>query len=172
MKIEFESGVFYLDKLKLHYIIVTEEILRKCANKESKNIFNQRFTVRINGKIEWHAGTVALGKQQAYITLSKARMKQLNVELGDTIHVELTKDHHEHGFPIPIEFQEVLNQDTEGKRRFDLLQPGFKRHIIYLITNYKTEKTRIEKSIFYLENLKKSIEGNTTMRNIYGKDLP
>jgi hypothetical protein len=49
---------------------------------------------------------------------------------------------------------------------------GFQRNIIYMIIQYKTSEKRIEKSLFFLENLKKSIEEETTMRNILGKELP
>lgn len=172
MEVKFKSIIEYLDKLKLHHIIIEENILTKFSTSATKNIYTQRFTIRINDKLEWEAGSVALGNQRAYITVSKARLKELGIELGDTVDVCLKENLNELGFEIPIEFEEVLRQDDEAKRRFEQLNPGFKRHIVYLIKNFKTSQSRVDKSIFYLENLKKSPEGNTKMRNIYGKDLP
>lgn len=173
MRISFDSKIYYLDKLRLHYVIVSEENLIKLRRENfDGSIYNQRVRIQINGKFSWQGGTVSLGNKCAYITLSSARMKQLAVTLGDNVHVILEPDNTEHGFDVPIEFEEVIRQDSEAKRRFDQLKPGFKRHIIYLIKNYKSSQTRIDKSIFYLENLKRSPEGNTTMRQIYGKDLP
>lgn len=173
MGISFDSKIYYLDKLRLHYVIVSEEILLKLRpDNFTGSLYNQRVRIQINGKLGWQGGTVSLGNKCAYITLSLARMKQLSVTLGDNVHVTLKPDNTEFGFDVPVELEEVLRQDSEAKRRFDQLKPGFKRHIIYLIQNYKTSQTRIDKSIFYLENLKRSPEGNTTMRQIYGKDLP
>lgn len=172
MEVKFKSIIEYLDKLKLHHIIIEENILKKFSTSATKNIYTQRFTIRINDQLEWEAGSVALGNQRAYITVSKARLKELGIELGDTVDVCLKENLNELGFEIPIEFEEVLKQDCEAKRRFEQLKPGFKRHLVYLIKNFKTSQSRVDKSISYLENLKKSPEGNTTMRNIYGKDLP
>ena len=168
----FKSKIDYLEKLKLHYISVTDEVLKKFKLPDDKSIYNQRFEITINDKVKWKGGTVALGNNSAYITFSKQRMKEADVHFGDNVDVHLVKDTSEFGFDVPFEFSEVLNQDPEGKRRFDLLKKGFQRAIIYLVVQIKSSDKRIEKSIFLIENLKKSPEGNETMRHVLGKDLP
>ena len=99
-------------------------------------------------------------------------MKELNVHAGDTVEVNLIKDNSKYGFEVPEEFEEVLRQDPEAKQQFEVLRLGLQRAIIYLVIQYKTSEKRIEKSLFFIENLKKSQNGETTMRHILGKDLP
>lgn len=156
----------------MHHITVTDEILKAFASDQDKSIYNQRFIVTINGKETWRGGTVSLGDHSAYITFSGERMKALGVVEGDSVDVTLKKDTSKYGFDVPEEFTELLNQDSEARRRFDNLTMGLQRAIIYRIIQYKSSEKRIEKSIFFLENLKRSIEGETNMRHIIGKDLP
>lgn len=171
MQQTFTSKIEYLDKLKLHHIIVEEAILKKFADKDAKSVYNQRFEITING-VKWKGGTVSLGDKTAYITFSKQRMKEAQVELGDTVEVTLVKDTSKYGFDVPEEFTSALELDQEAKRRFDQLRMGMQRNIIYMVIQYKSSDKRIEKSLFFLENLKRSKEGETTMRNILGKELP
>jgi hypothetical protein len=126
----------------------------------------------INDSIGWKAGTVALGNERAYITISKKRMTELDVHFGDIVEVELTNDNSEFGMDVPEEFLTLLDQDDIGKKRFQYLSKGKQRATIYLIKQLKTSNKRIEKSIFLIENIKKSPLGNVTMRHILGKDLP
>lgn len=156
----------------MYCFILTEDQLRLFADEDTKTVFNQRFLITVNDSVSWRGGSVSLGEGRAYITLSGARMKKLGIREGDQIRVTLEKDHSEFGFDVPPEFTEVLKQDPEAQRRFNALTKGFQRYIIYAILQYKTSGKRIEKSIFLLENLKKSPEGSTTMRHILGKDLP
>ena len=156
----------------MHHITVTDDVLREFAEEGAKSIYNQRFNVTVNGSISWKGGTVSLGNNSAYIAFSKQRMKKLGVHLGDTVEVTLEKDNSKYGFDVPEEFEEVLRQDPEAKQQFEELRMGIQRAVIYLVIQYKSSEKRIEKSLFFLENLKKSPRGKTTMRHILGKDLP
>lgn len=113
----------------------------------------------------------SLGNDTAHITVSTERLKQLKVDLLDTLNVELGHDFSEYGFDDPIEFKEVLNQDTDGKKRFDSVTLGKRRATIHLVIQVKSSDKRIEKSIAILENLKRAPIGKETMRHILGKDL-
>ena len=99
-------------------------------------------------------------------------MKQLKVHLGDEVEVELVRDHSKYGFDVPEEFEEVLRQDDEARRRFESLSMGKQRAIIYIVIQLKSSQKKIEKSLFLLENLKRAPEGEITMRHALGKDLP
>jgi len=167
----FTSKIEHLDKLRMLYISVSDDILKEFMEAEDKLLYNQRFNVTVNGQVTWQGGTVSLGNNYAYITFSKARMKQIGVGLGDTVTVELEKNRSEYGFDVPEEFQEVLNQDPFANERFSKLSKGTRRAVIYIVIQLKSSQKRIEKSIFLLENLKRSPE-KPTMRNILGKDLP
>ena len=99
-------------------------------------------------------------------------MKELDVHLNDTVDVELKRDFSEYGFDVPEEFTEVLRQDPEGRERFESLTMGKRRAIIYLVIQLKSSQKKIEKTIFFLENLKCAPKGKETMRHVLGKDLP
>lgn len=159
--------------MKMHHVTVTDEILKSFWTKEDTgSLYNQRFHITLNGQITWQGGSVSLGNNTAYIALSKARMKELDVHLEDEVSVELKRDFSKYGFEVPEEFTEVLEQDHEGRERFDSLRMGFQRAIIYLVIQIKSSDKKIEKSIFFLENLKRAPQGEETMRHVLGKDLP
>ena len=171
MILNFKSKIGFLKKLKMHYIIVTKNQLEKTFTLEDiSSVYNQRFDVTINDIVKWKGGTMALGNDNAYITFSKARMKQLNVHLNDEVNVALSRDFSKYGFDVPQEFEEVLLQDFVANQRFENLSLGKRRAIIYLIIQVKSSQKRIEKSIFLMENLKKSPVGKETMRHMLGKE--
>ena len=172
MKLTFDSKIEHLDKLKLNYITVPKDQLEKSFDKEKDaSLYNQRFTIEINKKVSWRGGSVVLGEEKAYITFSKQRMKEAEVDLGDVVAVELEKDNSEYGFDVPQEWIAAIEQDPMAKEMFEELTMGRRRSIIYLVIQYKTVEKRIERSLFFLENLKRSPRGKTTMRHILGKDL-
>lgn len=169
----FTSKIELLDKLMMHYITVTDAVLKSFWTDDDKgSMYNQRFHITLNNSITWQAGTVSLGNNTAYIVVSKTRMKELDVHLKDEVHVQLKRDYSKYGFEVPEEFIEVLNQDQEGKERFESLTMGAQRAIIYLVIQLKSSDKKIDKSIFFLENLKRAPKGEETMRHILGKDLP
>lgn len=169
----FKSRIDHLNKLRLNYITVDAEVLEKFQEKDDSNsVYNQRFVVTMNKSVTWRGGTVSLGNNQAYITLSKARMQKLKVDLGDFVDVCLVKDHSEYGFDVPEEFEEILRQDQEARQRFESLSMGKRRAVIYVVLQIKSSDKRIEKSLFLLENLKRAPAGQETMRHMLGKDLP
>ncbi|MDG1332511.1 MAG: YdeI/OmpD-associated family protein [Crocinitomicaceae bacterium] len=167
----FTSKIEHLDKLRMSYISVSDDILEEFMEEGDKFLYNQRFDVTVNDQVTWQGGTVSLGYNMAYITFSKARMKKIGVGLGDTVTVHLEKNRSEYGFVVPEEFEEVLKQDPLASERFNALTKGTRRAVIYLVLQIKSSQKRIEKSIFLLENLKRAPE-KPTMRNILGKDLP
>lgn len=165
----FSSKIAYLDKLKMHYITVHDDVLEAFV-EDGEFLYNQRFYITLNDVITWQAGTVSLGNNAAYITLSKARMKTLDVHYGDEVEVRLKKDSSEFGFDVPEEFTEVLRQDPEGNERFRAMPKGKQRGIIYLVLQVKSSDKRIEKSLFFIENLKRAPKGKETMRHLLGKE--
>lgn len=168
----YRSRISYNEKLRLHYIVVDANVLQSFATPKDKSIYNQRFNVIVNDTIQWEGGTVSLGNNKAYITISKDRMKKLGVSKGDTVEFSLTKNNSKYGFEVPQEFEALLEQDPVGKSRFESLTMGAQRAVIYIVKQLKSSDKRIEKSIFLIENLKKAPVGKETMRHILGKDLP
>lgn len=170
VKIEHEFTIGYHEKLKLHFLEIPESVLLELNESKESGKYNQRVVISIGDRISWQGGIVALGEGSGYITFSKARMKALDVHLGDKVKCTLEKDHSEFGHDFPIEFQEVLAQDPDAKDRFYKLSPGKQRTIIYYINQVKASDKRIDKCLFFMKNLKNCPEGKETMRILFGKE--
>jgi hypothetical protein len=168
--IEQTSPLRYLDKLKMHYIELNGDTLSYLNGGEEKGKFNQRVIVKINQKVEWQGGVVALGEGKGYIAVSKARMKELDIHFGDEVNVEFTKDFSEFGHAFPIELNEILKQDPFAHERFFNLTAGKQRTLIYYILQMKTSDKRIERSLTFMHNLKRCEYGKETMRRLFGKE--
>lgn len=169
-RVDLHSEIYYLHSLKLHYLEVSSEALSALNDNQEIGKFNQRVIIKVNDKIEWQAGIVALGEGKGYITLSKARMKELGVQLEDKVNFTLTKDHSEYGHEFPLELQEVFTQDPEARSRFTALSPGKQRTLIYYILQVKSSDKRIERSLLFMRNLKACPPGKETMRILFGKE--
>lgn len=168
---KFKSNIHYLEKLKLHHIVIHADILDTFVTKNTKSKYNQRFKITLNDTISWQAGSTSLGDETAYITVSKARMKELDVHLNDEVEVELEIDNSKYGFDVPEEFSAVLEQDDHARTLFEGMSMGKQRAIIYIVLQLKSSDKRIEKTLFLMENLKRAPAGKATMRHVLGKDL-
>ena len=124
----------------------------------------------MNETIQKQAGIVVLGEGKGYITLSKARMKILNVNLGEKVSFTLEKNSTELGQEFPLELEEVLRQDPEANLRFKALTLGKQRTIIYYILQVKNSNKRIERSLQFMANLKICPIGKETMPILFGKE--
>jgi uncharacterized protein YdeI (YjbR/CyaY-like superfamily) len=120
--------------------------------------------------LTFQGGLMALGAGSAYISLNAARMKKLGLKPGDKVRIDLKKDESEFGMTMPDELKELLNQDPEGKRRFDKLTPGKRRYIIHYVNSVKNSQKRIDRAILLITNLKKTTEGKETFRQMLGLD--
>ncbi|MES2587785.1 MAG: YdeI/OmpD-associated family protein [Bacteroidota bacterium] len=166
----YKSEIFLLEKLKLNYVEVPYEILVQTKSETDKTIYNQRFIIKVNDSEEWQAGVVSLGNKKGYITVKTAILKKNHLRLGDEVSVTLEKDDSEFGMIVSEELQEVLNQDFEGKQRFDLLPLGKKRYIIYYVNQVKSSDKRIERAVMLITNLKKTAIGKEEFRILLGKE--
>ncbi|MCX6186412.1 MAG: YdeI/OmpD-associated family protein [Bacteroidetes bacterium] len=142
----------------------------------SKSVINQlgvginiRLLCTLNKQLTFQCGLVALGNGSAYISINKKRMKVLKVKKGDEVNVDLVIDTSEYGMDMPEELEELLIQDIEGKRRFDLLTPGKKRYIIHYISVVKSKQIRLDKALLLIGNLKLTKEGKESFREILVK---
>lgn len=158
----FTSYLNYLPKLKLHHITVPAEIVEKTGG------IGSRLMCSINGEKAFHAGMVALGGGAAYITVNKKRMNVFGIEKGDKVEVTLSPDHSKYGMEMPEELEALLEQDDEGRRRFEELSAGKKRYIIHYVSQVKSSQLRIDRSILLINNLKGLPEGEFDFRKLLG----
>jgi hypothetical protein len=171
-RISFNSLIHYKKELKLHYLEISEDILTLLNGNFERGKFNQRVWVQINhhSKDKWQGGIVALGDNKGYITLSSARMKKFSVHFGDEVQVFLEKDESEFGIEVAPEFLSVLEVDEEARIRFEALSKGFQRYLLYYTLQVKSSDKRLERALMLLNNLKKSMPGQETFKELLRKD--
>ncbi|HAD97862.1 MAG TPA: hypothetical protein DCG19_10680 [Cryomorphaceae bacterium] len=91
---------------------------------------------------------------ETFILLGGKTLKEAGLILGDETQLTLQEDTSKYGMPMPEEFQEVLNQDEEGRQLFEQLKPGLQRSFLYYINTAKMVDTRINRSLQLIERLK------------------
>lgn len=117
---------------------------------------NLRRVICTLNEIETFNCSLFPSKGDYFITLNKERRDKLELELGDSVAVELVKDTSAYGMPVPEEFAEVLRQDPDGERLFNALSPGNQRLMLKLIVFVKDVDRRIARAIAGIEMLKRS----------------
>lgn len=161
--ISFSTHIDKLSYLKTFYFEVPAVIVKKIGG-----IGKQRLICEVNKQLKFQCGLIALGEGKAYISINSKRMKELGVEKGDTVNLILTEDNSEYGVEVPEELTELLKQDPEGKRRFDLLKPGMQRYILNHVFSVKSVQLRVERAFSLISNLKQLPQGKETFKEILG----
>lgn len=165
----FKSIIEHHSKLKMHYLSLEADDLQLLEGEFQRGRFNKRVFIQIQD-IRWQAGIVALGEGRGYITLSKARMKKLDVHFEDEVEFTLEPDDSEFGMEMSEEFAEILKQDPEAKARFEGLKKSLQRYMLYYVLQVKSSNKRLERSLMLLNNLKATPVGMEDFRRILGKD--
>ncbi len=149
----------------MHYLKVPAKIIEQLGGK-----FKMRLLCTVNNKLTFQGGLVALGKGNGYISINASRLKKLGLKFKDDVIVSLKKDESEFGMEVSEELKELLEQDEEGLRRFNMLTPGKQRYIIHYVNTVKSSQLRINRAIMLITNLKKSKEGKESFREMLGLD--
>ena len=162
-KISFASRIGKLNYLMgVHYAEVPSAIVKKLGGLNKQRLF-----CTLNKNPKFQCGMMALGEGRGYITVSKKKLRDFSLALGDTIQVTLTPDHSEFGMEVPEELIELFAQDPEAEKRFMSISPGKQRNIIYYVVGVKNTDKRIERALKLLNNLKACPEGKETARRIF-----
>lgn len=114
---------------------------------------DRRVVVTLNGTVRYHAALLHDGLGGYMVLLNQARRKQLRVQVGDTLTVQLEKDTSQYGLPMCDELREVLDQDPEADRLFHLLTPGKQRTMIHWTGNAKNPDIRIRRALVMATHL-------------------
>ncbi len=162
--ISFKTHIDKLSYLKTFYLEVPATIVKTIGG-----IGKVRLLCEVNKQITFQCGLMSLPEGKAYISINGKRMKELGIENGDTVNVILTEDKSEFGVDVPEELQELFKQDSEGKRRFDLLKPGMQRYILNFVNTVKSPQLRVDKAFMFISNLKNLTPGKETFKEILGK---
>lgn len=162
-KVSFASRIGKLDYLMgVHYVEVPATIVRKLGGLNKQRLF-----CSIDKHPKFQCGMMALGEGRGYITVSKKKLKDFSMALGDAIKVTLEHDHSEFGMEVPEELIEIFAQDPEAEKRFMNISGGKQRNIIYYVAGVKNSDKRIERALKLINNLKACPEGKETGRRIF-----
>lgn len=162
--IEYSTRIEKLPHMiNMHYVEVFAHLIKQMGGK-----INIRVLCTLNDKLTFQGGLVALGNGNAYLTVNAKRMKDLKLKLGSAVKVKLQNDTSEYGMEMCEELKELLAQDQEGKRRFNLLTPGKQRYIINYVATVKSSQLRINRALLLITNLKKLPIGKENFREMLG----
>ena len=159
--ISFKTHIDILNYLKTSYLEIPETVVKKIGG-----IGKQRLICEVNKLIKFQCGLMALGEGRAYVSINAKRMKELKINIGDTVSVTITKDESEYGVELAEEITELFSQDPEMKIRFDDLAPGKQRYILNYVTVVKSKNLRLERAFLLLTNLKNMPSGKEQMRDL------
>ncbi|RDC63732.1 YdeI/OmpD-associated family protein [Adhaeribacter pallidiroseus] len=159
--VSYTSTINRLPHLGGHYLEVTPAIMAQLNAKPGARLICQ-----VNQIITFPCGLVALGNGCAYILLSAKRLKEAALKLNQEVTVNLKPDLSPYGMEMPEELAALLEQDEVGKIRFEQLTPGKQRTLMYSITAVKNPQLRVDRTIRYIENLKKQPPGKESVSRI------
>jgi hypothetical protein len=134
---------------------------------------NKRVVCTLNKTITYQAALMPMGDGDFFILINQTHRKQLKLNEGDEVYVELEKDESEYGLPMPDEFASLLEQDMEGSEYFHKLTAGKQRSMLFIIGKPKSADLRIRNGIAVLEHLKRNNgtinfrQLNTDIKNTY-----
>lgn len=132
-----------------HYLVIEKKIVEKFPTDGK----TRRVVCSINGGEQFQCALMPWGEFY-YIIVNKKRRDELGIEAGDEVNVELVEDKSKYGMPMPEEFREVLDQDTEGDKLFHALTAGKQRSMLYYIGKMKDIDNRIHATLIFIEHLK------------------
>jgi len=127
----------------MHYLELPLEI-----SEPMRSLAHDRWVCTVDDALTWTCGLLPTGEGTWFIVFSKAKMQQLELQLGDWISVHLTPDTSKYGMPLPPDLAEMLDMDPDFEKRFDAMLPGKRRNAIHHIASAKSDETiakRIEK---------------------------
>jgi uncharacterized protein YdeI (YjbR/CyaY-like superfamily) len=67
------------------------------------------------------------------LSVNKAWLDALHLEIGGKVRVRLRSDESRYGLPMPMELEELFRQDRDAHRLFHALTPGRLRTLLYII---------------------------------------
>lgn len=88
-----------------------------------------------------------------YMLISKVFAEKAQIEVGDSLNVELQEDTSTYGMDMPEELEEMLIQAPLVNEYFHLLTPGKQRNLIYIVSQVKSPKSRMAKVLAIADHL-------------------
>lgn len=131
--------------LSLSFIEVPNEIAESLFEK-----FPARALVTIHGET-FHAGVLRRKNGYYLIQMGKATLKKIKASNQDLVEVKLEEDLSTYGYELPEEMEVLLEQDEDGRKIWEALNPGMKRSLLHYVNSAKSVDVRIKRSILILK---------------------
>ena len=113
---------------------------------------NKRVVATFNHSVKNHCAIMPSPKGP-FIKLNKSIVKELNIQVGDVVTIELEKDTSTYGTPISEEFEAVIFSDAAVFNYFQALTPGKQRNLIHLVNKIKNTDIKINRSMAIAQHL-------------------
>ncbi|MDC1451676.1 YdeI/OmpD-associated family protein [Vicingaceae bacterium] len=107
---------------------------------------DRRVIVLFNNEIKNHCAIMS-SQEGPFIMLNKGIVKQLKINTGDVVKLEIVRDTSEYGMPICEEFEAVIFRDEVVFNYFQALTPGKQRNLIHLVNKIKNPDIKINMSM-------------------------
>ncbi|MDA9312681.1 YdeI/OmpD-associated family protein [Vicingaceae bacterium] len=107
---------------------------------------DRRVIVLFNNEIKNHCAIMS-SQEGPFIMLNKGIVKQLKINTGDVVKLEIVRDTSEYGMPICEEFEAVIFRDEVVFNYFQALTPGKQRNLIHLVKKIKNPDIKINMSM-------------------------
>ncbi|MCB0638009.1 MAG: DUF1905 domain-containing protein [Lewinella sp.] len=114
---------------------------------------NKRVIVVLNATEPFQAALTPIGQGVYVLKLNQPRMKQLALEIGDTVRVELFPDDSTYGLPVPEELTALWEQDEAGRAIFHQLTIGKQRTMLYHIGQGTDSEERLRRAVLITDHL-------------------
>ena len=131
--------------LSLHFIEVPIEIAESLSQK-----FPARALVTIH-EATFHGGVLRRKDGYYLIQMGKATLKKIKAIHNDLVEVKIEADKTTYGYELPEEMEALLEQDEDGRKTWEALNPGMKRSLLHYVNSAKSVDVRIKRSIHILK---------------------
>lgn len=149
MEFQFTTQLVKADEALWDYrALVPNQVSNKLVNKNSKRVM-----CSVLSDDFFHCSLFSDGDDY-FISINKELRKKHNLQEGNNFEVTLKKDESKYGSPMPVEFDEILKQDSEMDKLFHDLTPGLQRNLLYIINQAKRSETRLKKANVITQYLK------------------
>ncbi len=142
----FKTHIFQGDgSLSLHFIEVPIEIAESLFDK-----FPARAIITIHDAT-FHGGVLRRKDGYYLIQMGKATLKKIKAIHNDLVEVTMEADLTTYGYELPEEMEALLEQDEDGRKIWEALNPGMKRSLLHYVNSAKSVDVRIKRSILILK---------------------
>lgn len=117
-----------------------------------RNGNDRRIIATFNNSIKNHCAIMP-SPEGPFIMLNKGLIKQLQIQEGDLVTIDIEKDSSEYGMPICEEFEAVIFGDEQVFEYFKNLTPGKQRNLIHLVNKIKNSEIKINRSMAIARHL-------------------